>query len=133
VYLTLPLGVLSVGSLDQNLGWGPVLVSLQVPQLTARDFLEECLALGSCLTLYVYLLQCLNSEQTVKNDMKMLLVVSGWLEQVYPRCVCPWLLPNPTCLTRASGRPRAQSPGAKSQTASRGSSVCLGRTQSLLS
>ncbi|EDL09441.1 mCG125522, isoform CRA_c [Mus musculus] len=71
-------------SLDQNLGWGPVLVSLQVPQLTARDFLEECLALGSCLTLYVYLLQCLNSEQTVKNDMKMLLVVSGWLEQVYP-------------------------------------------------
>ncbi|XP_021070001.1 ectopic P granules protein 5 homolog [Mus pahari] len=71
-------------SLDQNLGWGPILVSLQVPELTMQEFLEECLALGSCLTLYVYLLQCLNSEQTVKNEMKMLLIVSKWLEQVYP-------------------------------------------------
>ncbi|XP_076768507.1 ectopic P granules protein 5 homolog isoform X1 [Arvicanthis niloticus] len=71
-------------SLDQNLGWGPILVSLQVPELTMQEFLEECLALGSCLTLYVYLLQCLNSEQTVKNEMKMLLILSKWLEQVSP-------------------------------------------------
>ncbi|XP_052057303.1 ectopic P granules protein 5 homolog [Apodemus sylvaticus] len=71
-------------SLDQNLGWGPILVSLQVPELTMQEFLEECLALGSCLTLYVYLLQCLNSEQTVKNEMKVLLLLSKWLEQVDP-------------------------------------------------
>lgn len=79
-----PLGVLFLGSLDQNLGWGPILVSLQVPELTMQEFLQECLALGSCLTLYVYLLQCLNSEQTVKNEMKVLLILHKWLEQVYP-------------------------------------------------
>ncbi|GAB1301887.1 Ectopic P granules protein 5 homolog [Apodemus speciosus] len=74
----------AMSSLDQNLGWGPILVSLQVPELTMQEFLEECLALGSCLTLYVYLLQCLNSEQTVKNEMKVLLILSRWLEQVDP-------------------------------------------------
>ncbi|XP_021501163.1 ectopic P granules protein 5 homolog isoform X1 [Meriones unguiculatus] len=71
-------------SLNQNLGWGPILVSLQVPELTIEEFLQECLVLGSCLTLYVYLLQCLNSEQTVRNEMKVLLILSKWLEQVYP-------------------------------------------------
>uniref|UniRef100_A0A8C6QJX0 Ectopic P-granules 5 autophagy tethering factor n=1 Tax=Nannospalax galili TaxID=1026970 RepID=A0A8C6QJX0_NANGA len=71
-------------SLNQNLGWGPILVSLQVPELTIEEFLQECLALGSYLTLYVYLLQCLNSEQTLRNEMKVLLILSKWLEQVYP-------------------------------------------------
>ncbi|XP_058533133.1 ectopic P granules protein 5 homolog isoform X1 [Ochotona princeps] len=72
------------GSFNQNLGWGPILVSLQVPELTIEEFLKECLALGSYLTLYVYLLQCLNSEQTLQNEMKMLLSLSKWVEQVYP-------------------------------------------------
>uniref|UniRef100_A0A8D2D6R2 Ectopic P-granules 5 autophagy tethering factor n=1 Tax=Sciurus vulgaris TaxID=55149 RepID=A0A8D2D6R2_SCIVU len=72
------------GSLNQNLGWGPILVSLQVPELTIEEFLQECLALGSYLTLYVYLLQCLNSEQTLRNEMKVLLILSKWVEQVYP-------------------------------------------------
>ncbi|XP_004855138.1 ectopic P granules protein 5 homolog isoform X1 [Heterocephalus glaber] len=71
-------------SLNQNLGWGPILVSLQVPELTTEEFLQECLALGSYLTLYVYLLQRLNSEQTLRNEMKVLLLLSKWLEQVYP-------------------------------------------------
>ncbi|XP_013012624.1 ectopic P granules protein 5 homolog isoform X2 [Cavia porcellus] len=71
-------------SLNQNLGWGPILVSLQVPELTIEEFLQECLALGSYLTLYVYLLQCLNTEQTLRNEMKVLLLLSKWLEQVYP-------------------------------------------------
>ncbi|XP_012657457.1 ectopic P granules protein 5 homolog [Otolemur garnettii] len=74
-------------SLNQNLGWGPILVSLQVPELTIEEFLQECLALGSYLTLYVYLLQCLNSEQTLRNEMKVLLILSKWLEQVYPSSV----------------------------------------------
>uniref|UniRef100_A0A8I3W1T9 Ectopic P-granules 5 autophagy tethering factor n=1 Tax=Callithrix jacchus TaxID=9483 RepID=A0A8I3W1T9_CALJA len=71
-------------SLKQNSGWGPILVSLQVPELTMEEFLQECLALGSYLTLYVYLLQCLNTEQTLRNEMKVLLILSKWLEQVYP-------------------------------------------------
>lgn len=75
------------GSLNQNLGWGPILVSLQVPELTIEEFLQECLSLGSYLTLYVYLLQCLNSEQTLRNEMKVLLLLSKWLEQVYPSSV----------------------------------------------
>ncbi|XP_036101664.1 ectopic P granules protein 5 homolog isoform X4 [Molossus molossus] len=75
------------GSLNQSLGWGPILVSLQVPELTIEEFLQECLSLGSYLTLYVYLLQCLNSKQTLRNEMEVLLVLSKWLEQVYPRSV----------------------------------------------
>ncbi|XP_037364483.1 ectopic P granules protein 5 homolog isoform X1 [Talpa occidentalis] len=75
------------GSLNQNLGWGPILVSLQVPELTIEEFLQECLSLGSYLTLYVYLLQCLNSEQTLRNEMKVLFLLSKWLEQVYPSSV----------------------------------------------
>lgn len=69
----------------QELGWGPILASLQVPELTMEEFLQECLSLGSYLTLYVYLLQCLNTDQTLTNEMKILLTISKWLEQVYPR------------------------------------------------
>lgn len=83
------LHVLFSGSPNQNLGWGPILVSLQVPELTIEEFLQECLSLGSYLTLYVYLLQCLNSEQTLRNEMKVLLTLSRWLEQVFPRYVGP--------------------------------------------
>ncbi|NXG48026.1 EPG5 protein, partial [Psilopogon haemacephalus] len=68
----------------QNLGWGPILASLQVPELTMEEFLQECLSLGSYLTLYVYLLQCLNTDQTLTNEMKILLTISKWLDQVYP-------------------------------------------------
>ncbi|XP_004949102.2 ectopic P granules protein 5 homolog [Gallus gallus] len=68
----------------QDLGWGPVLASLQVPELTMEEFLQECLSLGSYLTLYVYLLQCLNTDQTLTNEMKILITISKWLEQVYP-------------------------------------------------
>ncbi|NWI48984.1 EPG5 protein, partial [Calyptomena viridis] len=68
----------------QDLGWGPILASLQVPELTMDEFLQECLSLGSYLTLYVYLLQCLNADQTLTNEMKILLTISKWLEQVYP-------------------------------------------------
>uniref|UniRef100_A0A4X2M4S9 Ectopic P-granules 5 autophagy tethering factor n=1 Tax=Vombatus ursinus TaxID=29139 RepID=A0A4X2M4S9_VOMUR len=74
-------------SLNYHLGWGPILVSLQVPELTIEDFIQECLSLGSYLTLYVYMLQCLNSEQTLRNEMKMLLTLGKWLEQVYPSSV----------------------------------------------
>uniref|UniRef100_A0A8C0FDI8 Ectopic P-granules autophagy protein 5 homolog n=1 Tax=Bubo bubo TaxID=30461 RepID=A0A8C0FDI8_BUBBB len=68
----------------RKLGWGPILASLQVPELTMEEFLQECLSLGSYLTLYVYLLQCLNTDQTFTNEMKILLTISKWLDQVYP-------------------------------------------------
>ncbi|XP_078406611.1 ectopic P granules protein 5 homolog [Cetorhinus maximus] len=70
--------------LDQYFGWGPILVSLQVPELTAEEFLKECLDLGSYLTLYVYILQRLNMEQTLSNEMKMLVLLNKWIEQVFP-------------------------------------------------
>uniref|UniRef100_A0A8D0L8Y9 Uncharacterized protein n=1 Tax=Sphenodon punctatus TaxID=8508 RepID=A0A8D0L8Y9_SPHPU len=72
---------------NQGLGWGPILASLQVPELTAEEFLKECLSLESYLTLYVYLLQCLNTEQTLTNEMKVLRSLSKWLEQMYPSSV----------------------------------------------
>ncbi|XP_078075622.1 ectopic P granules protein 5 homolog isoform X3 [Mustelus asterias] len=70
--------------LDQYFGWGPILVSLQVPELTTEEFLKECLDLGSYLTLYVYILQHLNMEQTLSNEMKMLVLLNKWIEQAFP-------------------------------------------------
>ncbi|XP_059845461.1 ectopic P granules protein 5 homolog isoform X1 [Hypanus sabinus] len=69
---------------DQYFGWGPILVSLQVPELTAEEFLKECLDLGSYLTLYVYILQHLNMEQTLSNERKMLVLLNKWIDQVFP-------------------------------------------------
>ncbi|XP_063814425.1 ectopic P granules protein 5 homolog [Pseudophryne corroboree] len=72
---------------NQNPGWGPILASLQVPELTTEDFLQECLTLGSYLTLHVYVLQCLNQEQTLANELRVLVRISKWLEQVQPSSV----------------------------------------------
>ncbi|XP_038646713.1 ectopic P granules protein 5 homolog isoform X3 [Scyliorhinus canicula] len=70
--------------LDQYFGWGPILVSLQVPELTVEEFIKDCLDLGSYLTLYVYILQHLNMEQTLSNEMKMLVLLNKWIEQAFP-------------------------------------------------
>ncbi|CAJ0965070.1 unnamed protein product [Ranitomeya imitator] len=70
---------------NQNPGWGPILASLQVPELTTEEFLQECLTLGSYLTLHVYVLQCLNQEQTLANELRILVKISKWIEQAQPR------------------------------------------------
>ncbi|KAM4707195.1 ectopic P granules protein 5 homolog [Discoglossus pictus] len=72
---------------NQIPGWGPILASLQVPELTTEEFLQECLSLGSYLTLHVYVLQCLNREQTLQNEMKVLVKITKWLEQAQPSSV----------------------------------------------
>ncbi|XP_071988659.1 ectopic P granules protein 5 homolog, partial [Engystomops pustulosus] len=72
---------------SQNPGWGPILASLQVPELTTEEFLQECLTLGSYLTLHVYVLQCLNREQTLSNELRMLVTISKWIEQAQPSSV----------------------------------------------
>ncbi|KAM4808384.1 ectopic P granules protein 5 homolog [Rhinophrynus dorsalis] len=72
---------------NENPGWGPILASLQVPELTTEEFLEECLSLGSYLTLHVYVLQCLNREQTLANELRVLVKISKWLEQAQPSSV----------------------------------------------
>ncbi|XP_077087479.1 ectopic P granules protein 5 homolog isoform X2 [Siphateles boraxobius] len=72
------------GCADQYSGWGPILVSLQVPELTVEDFIQESLSLGSYLTLYVYILQRLNLEQTLLNEKKTLVLLSTWICQVFP-------------------------------------------------
>nr|XP_015220090.1 PREDICTED: ectopic P granules protein 5 homolog [Lepisosteus oculatus] len=69
---------------DQYSGWGPILLSLQVPELTVEDFLQESLALGSFLTLYVYILQRLNLEQTLVNEKKTLMLLKTWMSEVFP-------------------------------------------------
>ncbi|XP_078530871.1 ectopic P granules protein 5 homolog [Lissotriton helveticus] len=70
--------------LSQGPGWGPILVSLQVPELSAEEFFQECMSRGSYLTLYVYILQSLNAEQTLTNEMRVLNTISKWLEQATP-------------------------------------------------
>ncbi|KAJ8405585.1 hypothetical protein AAFF_G00315650 [Aldrovandia affinis] len=72
------------GCVDQYSGWGPILVSLQVPELTVEDFIRESLELGSFLTLYVYVLQRLNLEQTLANEKKTLVMLNTWINQVFP-------------------------------------------------
>ncbi|XP_056314223.1 ectopic P granules protein 5 homolog [Danio aesculapii] len=72
------------GCVDQYSGWGPILVSLQVPELTVEDFIQESLSLGSFLTLYVYILQRLNLEQTLLNEKKTLMLLNTWISQVFP-------------------------------------------------
>ncbi|KAJ8285154.1 hypothetical protein GJAV_G00022880 [Gymnothorax javanicus] len=72
------------GCVDQYSGWGPILVSLQVPDLTVQDFIRESLELGSFLTLYVYVLQRLNLEQTLTNEKKTLVLLNAWISQVFP-------------------------------------------------
>ncbi|KAG5280995.1 hypothetical protein AALO_G00066300 [Alosa alosa] len=69
---------------DQYFGWGPILVSLQVPELTVDDFIQESLSLGSFLTLYVYVQQRLNLDQTVVNEKRTLALLTTWLNQVFP-------------------------------------------------
>ncbi|XP_039200472.1 ectopic P granules protein 5 homolog isoform X2 [Crotalus tigris] len=70
--------------LNQDLGWGPIVASLQVPELAAEDFLQVSLSSGGYLTLYVYTLQQLKAERTPGNEMRALLTLSKWSEQVFP-------------------------------------------------
>ncbi|KAA0717308.1 Ectopic P granules protein 5 -like protein [Triplophysa tibetana] len=72
------------GCTDQYSGWGPILVSLQVPELTVEDFIQESLNLGSYLTLYIYILQRLNLEQTLLNEKKTLVLLNTWINQGFP-------------------------------------------------
>uniref|UniRef100_A0AAQ5ZL67 Ectopic P-granules autophagy protein 5 homolog n=1 Tax=Amphiprion ocellaris TaxID=80972 RepID=A0AAQ5ZL67_AMPOC len=67
-----------------NHGWGPVLASLQVPELTVDDFLSESQSGGSFLTLYAFILQRLNTEYTAANERRTLALINTWTTQVFP-------------------------------------------------
>lgn len=69
---------------EESVGWGPVLASLQVPELTIDDFLTESQSGGSFLTLYGYILQRLNSEYTATNERRILVLINQWTSQVFP-------------------------------------------------
>uniref|UniRef100_A0A4W6GB48 Ectopic P-granules autophagy protein 5 homolog (C. elegans) n=1 Tax=Lates calcarifer TaxID=8187 RepID=A0A4W6GB48_LATCA len=69
---------------EESVGWGPVLASLQVPELTVDDFLSESHSGGSFLTLYTFILQRLNSEYTAANERRTLALINTWTNQVFP-------------------------------------------------
>ncbi|TNM89436.1 hypothetical protein fugu_003670 [Takifugu bimaculatus] len=69
---------------QESLGWGPVLASLQVPELTVEDFLSESQSGGSFLTLYAFILQRLNTEHTAANERRILALINTWTNQVFP-------------------------------------------------
>ncbi|XP_071755771.1 ectopic P granules protein 5 homolog isoform X1 [Centroberyx gerrardi] len=69
---------------EESAGWGPVLASLQVPELTVDDFLSESQSGGSFLTLYAFILQRLNTEHTAANDRRTLALLNTWTNQVFP-------------------------------------------------
>ncbi|XP_040050539.2 ectopic P granules protein 5 homolog [Gasterosteus aculeatus] len=69
---------------EESMGWGPVLASLQVPELTVDDFLSESQSGGSFLTLYAFILQRLNSECTAANERRTLALINTWTNQVFP-------------------------------------------------
>lgn len=74
-----------VSAEEESMGWGPVLASLQVPELTVDDFLSESQSGGSFLTLYAFILQRLNSECTAANERRTLALINTWTNQVFPR------------------------------------------------
>ncbi|KAM7416416.1 hypothetical protein PAMA_018465 [Pampus argenteus] len=69
---------------EESVGWGPVLASLQVPELTVDDFLSESQSRGSFLTLYAFILQRLNTEYTATNERRTLALINTWTNQVFP-------------------------------------------------
>ncbi|XP_068166676.1 ectopic P granules protein 5 homolog isoform X2 [Antennarius striatus] len=69
---------------EESVGWGPVLASLQVPELTVDDFLSESQSGGSFLTLYAFILQRLNTEYTAANERRTLAIINTWTNQVFP-------------------------------------------------
>ncbi|CAG07847.1 unnamed protein product [Tetraodon nigroviridis] len=69
---------------QESLGWGPVLASLQVPELTVEDFLSESQSGGSFLTLYAFILQRLNTEYTAANERRILALINTWTNQASP-------------------------------------------------
>ncbi|XP_031164874.1 ectopic P granules protein 5 homolog [Sander lucioperca] len=69
---------------EESVGWGPVLASLQVPELTVDDFLSESQSGGSFLTLFAFILQRLNSEYTAANERRTLALINTWTNQVFP-------------------------------------------------
>uniref|UniRef100_A0A672IB47 Ectopic P-granules autophagy protein 5 homolog (C. elegans) n=1 Tax=Salarias fasciatus TaxID=181472 RepID=A0A672IB47_SALFA len=69
---------------EEAVGWGPVLASLQVPELTVEDFLSESQSAGSFLTLYAFILQRLNTEYTAANERRTLALINTWTTQVFP-------------------------------------------------
>uniref|UniRef100_A0A671VZ58 Ectopic P-granules autophagy protein 5 homolog (C. elegans) n=1 Tax=Sparus aurata TaxID=8175 RepID=A0A671VZ58_SPAAU len=69
---------------EESGGWGPVLASLQVPELTVDDFLSESQSGGSFLTLYAFILQRLNTEYTAANERRTLALINTWTNQVFP-------------------------------------------------
>lgn len=69
---------------EESVGWGPVLASLQVPELTIDDFLSESQSGGSFLTLYAFILQRLNSEYTAANERRIMALINTWTGQVFP-------------------------------------------------
>ncbi|XP_069565474.1 ectopic P granules protein 5 homolog [Brachyistius frenatus] len=69
---------------EEFVGWGPVLASLQVPELTVDDFLSESQSGGSFLTLYAFILQRLNTEYTAANERRTLALINTWTTQVTP-------------------------------------------------
>lgn len=87
MFLSLIVGVFVLLSAaeEESVGWGPVLASLQVPELTVEDFLSESQSGGSFLTLYAFILQRLNTECTAVNERRTLALINTWTNQVFPR------------------------------------------------
>ncbi|XP_023676497.2 ectopic P granules protein 5 homolog [Paramormyrops kingsleyae] len=73
-----------MGPTNHFSGWGPILASMKVPELTVKEFIKESLAMGSFLTLFVYILQKLNLEQTFSNEQKTLALLNTWINEVFP-------------------------------------------------
>lgn len=74
---------------EEPVKWGPVLASLQVPELTMEDFLSESQSGGSFLTLYAVIVQRLLAESTATNELRTLGLITEWTREVFPRYHCP--------------------------------------------
>ncbi|XP_064604344.1 ectopic P granules protein 5 homolog [Liolophura sinensis] len=65
-------------------GWGSVLASLQIPELSLEDYFHEALLTGSYLTLFSYVLQQLPLCQGLQDEEKLILRFTEWLQHAKP-------------------------------------------------
>ncbi len=66
-------------------GWGFVLGAVSVPEITQKEFLEQCVEQGCYLTLFAHALQKLPMSQSLQDEYIYLNQLITWSGQAKPR------------------------------------------------
>ncbi|XP_028402357.1 ectopic P granules protein 5 homolog [Dendronephthya gigantea] len=64
--------------------WSDVLASVTVPELSQRDFVQECINHSAVLTLFTHTVQCLSRSQSAAEEFIMLKELNAWTASIKP-------------------------------------------------